>query len=99
MRSGRVTSDASLRSALAVTLNPLLYRQLYPSTIISRSPVVQEDLPWYNPAVPTYQVRITIVGGRSAALLTPSLHLLDSAGYLYGDGDGFGELPNGASRA
>src|SRR5213593_3237779 len=89
MRSGRVTSDASLRSALAVTLNPLLYRQLYPSTIISRSPVVQEDLPWYNPAVPTYQVTITIVGGRSTALLTQSLQLLDHAGYLDRDGDGF----------
>ena len=99
MRSGRVTSDASLRSALAVTLNPLLYRQLYPSTIISRSPVVQEDLPWYNPAVPTYQVRITIVGGRSTALLTQSLQLLDNAGYLDRDGDGFRERPNGAPLA
>jgi len=99
MRSGRVTSDASLRSALAVTLNPLLYRQLYPSTIISRSPVVQEDLPWYNPAVPTYQVTITIVGGRSTALLTQSLQLLDHAGYLDRDGDGFRERPNGAPLA
>src|SRR6059036_3577730 len=33
MDSSRVTSDGSLRSALAVTLNPILYRQLYPSTI------------------------------------------------------------------
>src|SRR5439155_1275401 len=35
MDSSRATSDAGLRSALAVTLNPILYRQLYPSTIIS----------------------------------------------------------------
>src|SRR5713226_20954 len=73
MDSSRVTSDASLRSALALTVNPILYRQLYPSTIISRSPVIQEDVPWYNPAVPTYQVTITLVGGRSTALLTQSL--------------------------
>jgi len=99
MDSSRVTSDASLRSALAVTLNPILYRQLYPSTIISRSPVIQEDVPWYNPAVPTYQVTITIVGGRSTALLTQSLQLLDNAGYLDRDGDGWRERPNGAPLA
>ncbi len=99
MRSSRVTSDASLRSALAVTLNPILYRQLYPSTIISRSPVIQEDVPWYNPAVPTYQVTITIVGGRSTALLTKSLQTLDKAGYLDRDGDGFRERPNGSPLA
>ena len=99
MRSGRVTAAAGLRSALAVTLNPLLYRQLYPSTTISRSPVIQEDLPWYNPAVPTYQVTITIVGGRSTALLTQSLQLLDNAGYVDRDGDGWREQPNGAPLA
>ncbi|HWM53307.1 MAG TPA: ABC transporter substrate-binding protein [Thermoplasmata archaeon] len=98
MRSTRVTSDAGLRSALAVTLNPILYRQLYPSTIISRSPVIQEDVPWYNPAVPTYQVTITLVGTppRSTALLTQSLQLLDNAGYVDRDGDGWRERPNGS---
>jgi peptide/nickel transport system substrate-binding protein len=99
MGSGHVTSDASLRTALAVTLNPILYRQLYPSTIISHSPVIQENVPWYNPAVPDYQVTITLVGGRSTALLTQSLQLLDNAGYLDRDGDGFRELPNGAPLA
>jgi len=99
MRSSHVTSDASLRSALAVTLNPILYRQLYPSTIISKSPVIQEDVPWFNPAVPTYQVRITLVGGRSTALLTQSLQMLDNAGYLDRDGDGFREQPNGSPLA
>src|SRR5712691_661875 len=99
MRSSQVTSDASLRSALAVTLNPILYRQLYPSTIISKSPVIQEDVPWFNPAVPTYQVTITLVGGRSTALLTQSLQMLDNAGYLDRDGDGFREQPNGAPLA
>ena len=96
MDSSRATSDSSLRSALAVTLNPILYRQLYPSTIISRSPVILEDVPWYNPAVPTYQVTITLVGGRSTALLTQSLQILDNAGYLDRDGDGFREAPDGA---
>src|SRR6266705_6540589 len=88
MDSSRATSDAGLRSALAVTLNPILYRQLYPSTIISHSPVIQEDVPWYNPAVPTYQVTITPVGTppRSTALLTQSLQLLDNAGYVDRDG-------------
>src|SRR6266705_5200311 len=99
MDSSRVTSDSSLRSALAVTLNPILYRQLYPSTIISKSPVIQEDVPWFNPAVPTYQVTITLVGGRSTALLTQSLQMLDNAGYLDRDGDGFRERPNGAPLA
>src|SRR2546427_1821635 len=99
MDSSRVTSDGSLRSALAVTLNPILYRQLYPSTIISKSPVIQEDEPWFNPAVPTYQVTITLVGGRSTALLTQSLQMLDNAGYLDRDGDGFRERPNGAPLA
>ncbi len=99
MGSSRVTSDGSLRSALAVTLNPILYRQLYPSTIISKSPVIQEDVPWFNPAVPTYQVTITLVGGRSTALLTQSLQMLDNAGYLDRDGDGFRERPNGAPLA
>ncbi len=96
MDSSRATSESSLRSALALTLNPILYRQLYPSTIISRSPVIQEDVPWFNSAVPTYQVTITLVGGRSTALLTPSLQLLDNEGYLDRDGDGFREAPNGA---
>lgn len=99
MDSSRVTSDSALRSALALTLNPILYRQLYPSTIISKSPVIQEDVPWYNPAVPTYQVTITLVGGRSTALLTQSLQMLDNAGYLDRDGDGFREQPNGAPLA
>jgi len=101
MDSSRATSDAGLRSALAVTLNPILYRQLYPSTIISHSPVIQEDVPWYNPAVPTYQVTITPVGTppRSTALLTQSLQLLDNAGYVDRDGDGFRERPNGAPLA
>src|SRR5436309_14995341 len=101
MDSSRATSDAGLRSGLAGPLNPILYRQLYPSTIISHSPVIQEDVPWYNPAVPTYQVTITPVGTppRSTALLTQSLQLLDNAGYVDRDGDGFRERPNGAPLA
>ena len=99
MGSTHLTSDSALRSALAVTLNPILYRQLYPSTIISKSPVIQEDVPWFNSAVPTYQVTITLVSGRSTALLTQSLQILDNAGYLDRDGDGFREQPNGAPLA
>ncbi len=96
MASGKPTANSALRLALADTLNPILYRQLYPSTIISRSPVIQEDVPWYNPSVPTYQVTINAFP-RSSALLTKSLQMLDASGYLDRDGDGFREKPNGSA--
>jgi peptide/nickel transport system substrate-binding protein len=96
MAAGKPTANGALRLALAGTLNPILYRQLYPSTIISRSPVIQEDLPWYNPSVPAYQVTINAFP-RSSALLTKSLQMLDAAGYLDRDGDGFREKPDGSA--
>src|SRR5207247_9535864 len=57
--------------------------------------------PCYTPAVPPYQVPISPVGAppRSTALLTQSVQLLDNAGYVDRDGDGFRERPNGAPLA
>jgi len=96
MASGKPTSDDDLRLALAKTLNPILYGQIYPSTVISRSPVIQEDVPWYNPNVPVYQVLINAFP-RSTALLTESLQMLDQGGYVDRDGDGIREKPDGTS--
>jgi peptide/nickel transport system substrate-binding protein len=96
MDSARATSDSDLRFSLAKTLNPILFKQIYPSTVISRSPIIGEDLPWYNPNVPTYQVTINAIP-RSTAILTESLQLLDSGGYLDRNGDGWREDPSGAA--
>ena len=96
MDPAKATSDSDLRFALAKTLNPILFKQIYPNTIISRSPIIEEDLPWYNPNVPTYQVIINAIP-RSTAILTESLQLLDSRGYLDRDGDGWREGPSGAT--
>jgi len=96
MDPARATSDSELRFSLAKTLNPILFKQIYPSTIISRSPIIGEDLPWYNPNVPTYQVTINAIP-RSTAILTESLQLLDSGGYLDRNGDGWREDPSGAA--
>jgi peptide/nickel transport system substrate-binding protein len=96
MDPAKMTSDDALRMALAKTLNPILYGQIYPSTVISRSPVIQEDLPWFNPDVTVYQVLINAYP-RSSALLTESLQLLDQAGYLDVDHDGIREAPDGSA--
>jgi len=93
--AAKPTSDTELRMALAKTLHPILYKQIYPNTIISRSPVIQEDVPWYNPNVPIYQVTVNAFP-RSTALLTESLQLLNAGGYLDRDGDGWRESPTGA---
>ncbi len=96
MDPSNATSDDALRMAMAKTLNPNLYAQIYPSTRISRSPVIQANAPWYNPNVPTYQVTINAFP-RSSALLTESLQSLDTAGYLDRDGDGVREDPSGSA--
>jgi peptide/nickel transport system substrate-binding protein len=92
------TSDDALRLALARTLNPILFQQIYPNTLRSRSPIIEEDLPWFNPNVPVYQVLVYTAGApaRSTAYLTPSLQLLDAGGYVDRDGDGWREDPTGA---
>ncbi len=98
LRSGRATVDDGLRLALAKTLNPALGLQIYPSTLISKSPIVQQDTPWYDPNVPAYQVIITVGSdGRSTALLTESLQLLDAAGFVDRNGDGIREAPDGSA--
>ena len=98
MRSGHATSDDALRMALAETLNPILALQVHPNTFVSRSPIIQQDTPWYNPDVPSYQVTITVGSdGRSTALLTDSLQLLDAGGYVDRNGDGIREAPDGSA--
>lgn len=98
MRAANATSDDALRLALAKTLNPALALQIHPNVLVSSGPVIQQDTPWYNPDVPTYQVTITVGSdGRSTALLTESLQLLDAAGYLDRNGDGIREAPDGSA--
>lgn len=97
MRAGAPTGDEALRMALAETLNPALGLQIHPNVLVSKSPIIQQDTPWYNPDLPTYQVTITVDStGRSTALLTESLQLLDAAGYIDRDGDGYREAPDGS---
>ena len=98
MRSGTPTSDDALRYALANTLNPALALQIHPITWLSKSPVIQQDTPWYDPSVATYQVTITVdTTGRSTALLTQSNQFLDEGGYLDVNGDGYREAPDGSA--
>ena len=96
MDPSKPTSDDGLRSALAKTLHPILYTQIYDGTVPSRSPIIQEDLPWYNPNVPVYQVLVYLAGGRSTAYLTEGLQLLDAAGYIDRNADGIREDTDGS---
>ena len=95
LSAGNPVADSDLRQALAVTLNPILFRQIHPSTDRSRTLIINENVPWYNPNVPVYQVTINAFP-RSTALLTPSLQILDAAGYLDRDHDGLREMPDGS---
>ncbi|NIN69794.1 MAG: hypothetical protein GTO63_34960 [Anaerolineae bacterium] len=95
--AGRATGDEELRLALAKTLNPVLYEQIHPDTDRSRTLIIDENQPWFNPNVELYQVTIAIIAGRSSALLTSSNQRLDSAGYLDTNGDGIREMPDGSS--
>ncbi len=90
MRSGRPTSNDLVRMALAKTSSPLLGTQVFVTARASRSPIIQEDTPWYNPEVPTYQV-VTTEYPSPTAILTESLELLDRANFVDRDGDGFRE--------
>lgn len=89
-------ADSDLRQALAQTLNPILYQRIHPSTDRSRTLIINDNVPWYNPDVPVYQVLVNAFP-RSTALLTPSLQILDNAGYMDRDGDGLREMPDGSS--
>ncbi len=95
LSAGNPVADSDLRQALAITLNPILYEIIHPSTDRSRTLIIDENIPWYNHDVPVYQVTINAFP-RSTALLTPSLQILDNAGYLDRDGDGLREMPDGS---
>ncbi len=98
MAAGAPTSDEALRMALAVTLNPALDVIIHPNTLLSSGPIIQQDVPWYDPSVTTYQVLMTVPSdGRSTALLTQAQQLLDAGGYLDVNGDGYREAPDGSA--
>ena len=102
--AGALTSDLDLRLALAKTFNPILYSQIHPSTDRSRTFIINDNVPWHNPDVPIYQVTISAFGDPappgvlrlSSAILTPSIQILNEAGYLDVDGDGLREKPDGS---
>ncbi len=95
LSAGNPVADSDLRQALAITLNPILYEIIHPATDRSRTLIIDENVPWYNHNVPVYQVTINAFP-RSTSLLTPSLQILDDAGYLDRDGDGLREMPDGS---
>src|SRR2546422_358669 len=95
LRSGRTTSDSEFRLALADTLSPLLARQAHANTIVSRSPVINEAVPWFNPNLPIYQV-VTTEYPAPTYLLTDENQRLDPAGYFDPHGDGLREKPDGS---
>src|SRR3989449_1349793 len=95
LRSGRTTSDSEFRLALADTLSPLLARQAHANTIVSRSPVINEAVPWFNPNLPIYQV-VTTEYPAPTYLLTDQNQRLDPAGYFDPHGDGLREKPDGS---
>src|SRR5947199_166314 len=95
LRSGRTTSDSEFRLALADTLSPLLARQAHANTIVSRSPIINEAVPWFNPNLPIYQV-VTTEYPAPTYLLTDQNQRLDSAGYFDRNGDGIREKPDGS---
>src|SRR2546422_701004 len=96
LRSGRTTSDSEFRLALADTLSPLLARQAHANTIVSRSPVINEAVPWFNPNLPIYQV-VTTEYPAPTYLLTDQNQRLDSAGYFDRNRGGVPGKPGGSA--
>jgi len=94
MAAGAPTSDRPLRVALANLLDPNAYGRFFGLVSPSRSPIIQENFPWYNPDVPIYRV---VLSGVGEPVLTESIAILGEAGYADRDGDGFREAPDGSA--
>lgn len=92
-------NDARLRQAIAHGLNKELFLQIQPSVRDTSSLVAAANSPWFNSSVPTYDAGFTLVEGRSSVNVATSTLILDQAGYIDVDGDGFRDSPTGQAMS
>ncbi len=85
--------DPVLRQAIARVLDKDLYLTIEPNTVPGDSMVVPANSFWYNDSVPRYRVPKGEVGGRPESILDGVNLMLDQAGYLDRDNDGWRDRP------
>ncbi|MEE9593042.1 MAG: ABC transporter substrate-binding protein, partial [Thermoplasmata archaeon] len=90
-----ILGEAVLRQAIAHVLNKELFLQIHPSVVGTSSLVASANLAWFNTSVPQYDAGFTLVAGRSTVNVAQSNSILDLAGYLDADGDGWRDTPAG----
>ncbi len=90
--------DAAFRVALTSALDRPLVRVVEGpgSTEVADSVVAPANGFWFNASVPQYRVEQGVEGGRVITILDNVNDMLDVAGYLDRNGDGWRETPAGA---
>jgi ABC-type transport system substrate-binding protein len=87
--------DPTLRQAIARVLDKDLYHgSIETDTVIADSLVVPANAYWYNNSVPRYRVPKGEVGGRPESILDDVNLMLDLAGYMDRNNDGWRDLPD-----
>ncbi len=97
--SNPALSDVAIRQAIAHALNKELFLQIQPGVVDTHSLIASANRPWSNSSVPVYDAGFTLVviAGESASQVDvgKSTAILDQAGYIDRDGDGWRETPAG----
>ena len=89
--------DPAFRVALTSALDRELTITIEPYSIVADSVVTPANTYWFNTSVPQYRVQKGVEGGRVITILDSVNDMLDTAGYLDRNGDGWRERPSGAT--
>jgi len=87
--------DPAFRVAVSSALDRELTKQIEPSTQIADAVVTPANAFWFNTSVPKYRVEKGVESGRVVSILDNVNDMLDRAGYLDRNGDGWRETPAG----